>query len=45
MDQINVDYTNPFLYISIFSAISAGVNLYCCFCTKKYHKNEKGNNT
>lgn len=40
MDQINVDYTNPFLYISIFSAISAGVNLYCCFCTNKYHKNE-----
>tara|TARA_B000000557_G_scaffold237539_1_gene214426 strand:- start:5843 stop:6199 length:357 start_codon:yes stop_codon:yes gene_type:complete len=40
MEEINVDFSNPFLYISVFSVLSTGVNLYYCCCLKKYKKSE-----
>lgn len=40
MEGINVDFSNPFLYISVFSVLSAGVNLYYCCSSQKYKKSE-----
>ena len=33
-------FSNPFLYISVFSVLSAGVNLYYCCSSQKYKKSE-----
>tara|TARA_S200000501_G_scaffold355617_2_gene377507 strand:+ start:1336 stop:1725 length:390 start_codon:yes stop_codon:yes gene_type:complete len=38
MDNINVDFNNPFLYVAGISTVSILTNIYCCYRRCKYNK-------
>ena len=38
MDNINVDFNNPFLYVAGISTVSILTNMYCCYRRCQYNK-------
>ena len=38
MDNINVDFNNPFLYVAGISTVSILTNIYCCYRRCQYNK-------
>ena len=41
MDNINVDFNNPFLYVAGISTVSILTNMYCCYRRCQYNKNRE----
>tara|TARA_B100000131_G_scaffold21811_1_gene21005 strand:- start:490 stop:885 length:396 start_codon:yes stop_codon:yes gene_type:complete len=41
MDNINVDFNNPFLYLAGISTVSILTNIYCCYRRSQHNKKKE----